>query len=483
MSVLPLEKQEVKVIDFKTDRFHSVSVLDKSLCRSYVPYCLYVTISDHLTKDDYDEYSSIVDQINSSLQWVLSLSHSKFWCQMLHDEGLHKILDSYLKFAPRYERTDWCFEFKQKHDLLHKNVFMIFLRLSTPKESATCFITPQVFGELIYSNFLFDIPRIMDLCCLYGNNQNQPLLKKLVESVFKHQENYLNDLVEVATVITEVLDKVEDAINDKEEQKISSNPLIEMKESKFSDIIIYISDIFSTLSIFIGDIFPKATHSFFEAGIIEKIVLFYSLTKRLGDALIDRSENLNEEKTINLLAHIQIAKKSIISFGRSIIYNEFVQPIIEITKEDNKSKDMATVEHLAFTYIYVLHSLLDEEIFVKELNRSNSITEDIKALLKAYPDLTNIPLCDEVLKKFNVEKKPKKVLSKVKSSKRLSKTTENTDEDFELASSASIITDIFPHLQMSFVKKCLLHYNRDTERLTQDLLENNLPPHLQDTNR
>lgn len=47
---------------------------------------------------------------------------------MLHDEGLHKILDSYLKFAPRYERTDWCFEFKQKHDLLHKNVFMIFLR-------------------------------------------------------------------------------------------------------------------------------------------------------------------------------------------------------------------------------------------------------------------------------------------------------------------------------------------------------------------
>ena len=76
--------------------------------------------------------------------------------------------------------------------------------MSTPKESATCFITPQVFGELIYSNFLFDIPRIMDLCCLYGNNQNQPLLKKLVESVFKHQENYLNDLVEVATVITEV---------------------------------------------------------------------------------------------------------------------------------------------------------------------------------------------------------------------------------------------------------------------------------------
>ena len=57
---------------------------------------------------------------------------------------------------------------------------------------------------------------------------------------------------------------MEDAINDKEEQKISSNPLIEMKESKFSDIIIYISDIFSTLSIFIGDIFPKATHSFFE---------------------------------------------------------------------------------------------------------------------------------------------------------------------------------------------------------------------------
>lgn len=83
--------------------------------------------------------------------------------------------------------------------------------------------------------------------------------------------------------------------------------------------------------------------------------------------MIDRSENFNEEKTINLLAHIQIAKKSIISFGRSIIYNEFVQPIIEITKEDNKSKDMATVEHLAFTYIYV--SILQS--VYREINLEN----------------------------------------------------------------------------------------------------------------
>ena len=44
-------------------------------------------------------------------------------------------------------------------------------RLSTPREAPDKFIGSQKFGELIYDNFLVDVPRIMDLCALFRHSR------------------------------------------------------------------------------------------------------------------------------------------------------------------------------------------------------------------------------------------------------------------------------------------------------------------------
>ena len=54
-------------------------------------------------------------------------------------------------------------------------------------------ITPHVFGEILYENFLFDIPKIFDLCVLYGEG-NGPLLTKIVDNIFTQQPKYNDDL-------------------------------------------------------------------------------------------------------------------------------------------------------------------------------------------------------------------------------------------------------------------------------------------------
>ena len=48
----------------------------------------------------------------------------------------------------------------------------------------------DAFSDLIYNNFLFDIPKILDLCVLYKNN---PILEKLIENLFNSQKKYFND--------------------------------------------------------------------------------------------------------------------------------------------------------------------------------------------------------------------------------------------------------------------------------------------------
>eukprot|EP00064_Thunnus_orientalis_P021882 superscaffoldBa00006938_g22052 len=71
------------------------------------------------------------------------------------------------------------------------------------------FLTPAVFGEIIYDNFLFDIPKILDLCMLFGKGNSQ-LLHKMIENIFTQQPSYYSDLDETVPTVLEVFDTILD---------------------------------------------------------------------------------------------------------------------------------------------------------------------------------------------------------------------------------------------------------------------------------
>lgn len=62
--------------------------------------------------------------------------------------------------------------------------------MSTFKETKENYMNVEAFANIIYNNFLFDVPKILDLCVLYKKN---PVLPKMIENLFKNQENYFSD--------------------------------------------------------------------------------------------------------------------------------------------------------------------------------------------------------------------------------------------------------------------------------------------------
>jgi len=50
---------------------------------------------------------------------------------------------------------------------VHRKTFFVFLRLSTHKESSSDFMSTATFAKLVYDNFLFDIPKMMDIAVLF----------------------------------------------------------------------------------------------------------------------------------------------------------------------------------------------------------------------------------------------------------------------------------------------------------------------------
>ena len=72
---------------------------------------------------------------------ALPLSWYAFYFQAVFDETLHKLVDTYLRYAPR--RYDIIKELpeeaKERHDEIHQLIFMTCLRMATFKESKVLF--------------------------------------------------------------------------------------------------------------------------------------------------------------------------------------------------------------------------------------------------------------------------------------------------------------------------------------------------------
>jgi len=61
--------------------------LHPDLCQKTLSGVLYKAIPVYLEERsaEYEEYSQMLDNIISDLQWLLLLSHAKFWCQVMTD--------------------------------------------------------------------------------------------------------------------------------------------------------------------------------------------------------------------------------------------------------------------------------------------------------------------------------------------------------------------------------------------------------------
>lgn len=101
------------------------------------------------------------------------------------DETLHKLLGTYLQYATRpYDPppTDMSTAVLETEGRLHRQVFMVLARMSTPVESRADHITPSVYADIIYEHWLFDVPKLIDIASIYCP-ANLPAVQKMIASI------------------------------------------------------------------------------------------------------------------------------------------------------------------------------------------------------------------------------------------------------------------------------------------------------------
>jgi len=195
-----LDKQTRLVINHITKKEELIPAIDRIHmiergCVTYTPPPISVLSSDSYDyQASLDEYLERLELCFLDLKWLLSLNYQNFWCQIIYDTTCRDLIDSYLKLAPRphdiLKLKTLPDKIIQLQNDIHKSVFLVCLRMSTFKETSKDFMNADAFANIIYNYYLFDIPKIFDLCVLYKKN---PVLVKMIENLFRTQSNYFND--------------------------------------------------------------------------------------------------------------------------------------------------------------------------------------------------------------------------------------------------------------------------------------------------
>ncbi|XP_075960954.1 activating signal cointegrator 1 complex subunit 2 [Anarhichas minor] len=336
---------------------------------------------------DAEEFLEHAKFITEDLDWLLALPHDKFWCQVVFDDSLQRCLDSYLHHAPRGLDLAALPSSPAVVDMqrcVHRAVFLTFLRMATHKESKETFLTPAVFGEIIYENFLFDIPKILDLCVLFGKGNSQ-LLNKMIENIFTQQPSYYVDLDETVPTVLQVFDTILDKCGLYCEGAAAMEPMklnsqkqrtaMTMSQQDLVDLVLYLCDSTTTIHAFL-DIFPAACSSFHSHGFLSRLTSFYeSAVPDLENAVRKRNfddKGLQED----LWKRLSHSCRKIVEMAHLLLHHTCLQPILE-GGENMQTFAEELLQH--FT------SFLPEKRFLSDYDEQFSIADDISLLQQALP--------------------------------------------------------------------------------------------------
>uniref|UniRef100_G1LN36 Activating signal cointegrator 1 complex subunit 2 n=1 Tax=Ailuropoda melanoleuca TaxID=9646 RepID=G1LN36_AILME len=490
MPALPLDQRQITHTDLKTGKLRTSPALhpEQKADRYFVLY-------KPPPKDNIpalvEEYLERATFVANDLDWLLALPHDKFWCQVIFDETLQKCLDSYLRYVPR-KFDEWVAPAPEVVDMqkrLHRSVFLTFLRMSTHKESKEHFISPSAFGEILYNNFLFDIPKILDLCVLFGKG-NSPLLQKMIGNIFTQQPSYYNDLDETMPIILQVFSNIlqhcglqgdgAGATPQKLEERgrltPSDMPLLELK-----DIVLYLCDTCTTLWAFL-DIFPLACQTF------QKHDFCYRLLGDLWQRLSHSRKKLLEifHILINQICLLPVLESSCDNIQGFI--EEFLQIFSSLLQEKRFLRDYDTLFPVAddVSLLQQASTVLDETRTAYILHAVESAWEGVDR--RKATDAKDPPAAED----------PNGVIAPAEPVGGPSSRPENSEEEecmgaaaalgppvcgVELDSLISQVKDLLPDLGEGFILACLEHCDYNPEQVINNILEERLAPALSQLDR
>ncbi|GFG31805.1 hypothetical protein Cfor_04242 [Coptotermes formosanus] len=452
-----------------------------------------------------------MDFLNTDLTWLLMMEQFRFWSQIIYDEETLDVIVKFLQDAPPYYVLQ---EFPQDDEMwnsfqkTHYLVFLVINRLATYHESETEFITPEYYGKMIYDNYVFTIPMILDICMFYGRDNRVQVLR-IIDTVFQTQPKYKEDLEKSVPFICKVFRYMEHRFGG---QKLPEEELVKLSERpntqkdmtlfEFKDMVLHLLDSATNLSLFLDIYNPACTalvhDEHYDYWMLVQIVHLYENTVPQMYRKLEMLANTDDTQPmyVDLKHKLAVMRVELLKVFRCCLatcVNSIVEKIDTITE--------AEVRRYVDDYVGVLTECLTEKVFVCDYHSAYPVDQDLDTMSQVCPEM-DFMKCDFLLeavlscfdptskskRKSCVSPRDRKQEPLHESQKKLEATTSKgssgTDvlkkrvTGIELDSLITEVKDILPHLGDGFVERCLEHFNFVSESVINAILEDTLPADL-----
>ncbi|KAK3907745.1 Activating signal cointegrator 1 complex subunit 2 [Frankliniella fusca] len=453
----------------------------------------------------------------SELMWLLSLEHHRFWSQILYSPHSLDGLVSFLQEALPYYVLPEFLSTPRLEEAYHKTaeqVFQAFIRLSIFDSKFYHYFPVQRQADEVYEHHVFTLPIVLDLCHLFGR-ENQKAISDLVETLFERQPRYLADILQVVTFFEEALrilthsfcgaTSILSVCGEPAPLSFGNDQTLleDMTPEQCRDKLLYLLDTVSSGAVFL-DIFNSGSSDFRSRHFHNRLAMFYNEAIPRIEKKVE-GIGCNEDQLsqyVDLKHKLSLAKMEILRFFKAISLS-YVHYILENRESMTEDELKSSVDD----YLTMLTDCLSEQIFVRDFNSVYGIDNDLDTIAQISPDLDTIKynyLMESILSSYSLPKK--KDLGapcfKSSSSRSVAKSLKNMKLDetpstssksslgtsskphgVELDSLVTEVKDILPDLGDGFVKRCLDHFNYQSEAVINALLEDNLPEALRSLDR
>jgi len=402
-----------------------------------------------------ESWLELIHILYDDLYWLLQLPHHKFWSQIIKSKKPVLCLTSFLQEAPPV----YCDKIAPKSEKilnkLGKLVFVIYLRLSTSKEDESNFITPRVFGDLLYDNFIFTVPSLLDICAIYGDT-NRRQVETIIKDVTSIQPKFLLDFAMAEPHLINVIQNMESLIES------DGKNILGLK-----DVVVHAYDAILTMRMLV-EILPVSCDAFSTCQFLSTITSFYTSCL----------PNLASQSEIqDIVNNLRIESVKLVRKILEYVLNKAVD-----------TKEYAAVE----LYLSLLSEVMSDGLFIVDYHGLYPVDIDLDIVAEVCPDIDTMKIdyllealashCEIKLPKIEVKKAESNFLNYPSTSSGSNNIPAKTLKGVELLSLISQVQDILPHLGSEFVEECLKHYNYDPEKVISGVLENALPTFLEQTN-
>ena len=362
--------------------------------------------------------------------------------------------------------------------------------MATYKNDTNHIIPRNEFADIIYENFLFDIPKLLDFCSVYADT-NRSQVEKAVNGIFEAQPKYLLDLKSVADFFPTILDLVcegFDLTDDRDmPRKISpskghQSKKAKPKDAKMLELISFTYDTFNSLRV-LFEVHQPTAEPFFS--ILTRVTEFY-------EAFCDHlCEDLSKLKDLpeELSNAFCLTRYSMLQVFRQVFYQSTLKRIFEV--DENR-------EEIVECYLSTLQMALNNGKFIADYFHYFPIQEDVELIEQIGVEFDEMRLNlirDSIVQLTQIHSPEQNLMhDDIMTGNNLANGDNFSDGESCLGAAAggadwsslsdeelqkiSSIMELLPHLEMGFIKRCLDFYKGDAETVISVILEDNLPPSL-----